>query len=40
MELNYNLSSLFEFILVYGYAVTQLVEVLRYKTEGRGFDSR
>ena len=27
-----------EFVL--GYAVTQLVEALRYKSEGRGFDSR
>ena len=25
---------------VAGYAVAQLVEVLRYKAEGRGFDSR
>jgi hypothetical protein len=23
-----------------GYAVTQLIEALRYKPEGRGFDSR
>ena len=26
--------------LVWGYAVAQLVKALRYKPEGRGFDSR
>jgi hypothetical protein len=38
----------FSFFIVYimtvcvawGYAVSQLVEALRYKPEGRGFDSR
>jgi hypothetical protein len=25
---------------IWGYAVAQLVEALRYKPEGRGFDSR
>ena len=28
------------YLLFDGYAVAQLVEVLRYKPEGRGFDSR
>jgi hypothetical protein len=28
------------YLLRYGYAVVQLVEALRYKPEGRGFDSR
>jgi hypothetical protein len=28
------------FIIYGGHAVTQLVEALRYKPEGRGFDSR
>jgi hypothetical protein len=27
-------------VLVRGYAVAQLVKALRYKPEGRGFDSR
>ena len=27
------------YVLFVGYAVTQLVEALRYKSEGRGFDS-
>jgi len=27
-------------ILIWGHAVAQLVEALRYKSEGRGFDSR
>jgi hypothetical protein len=27
-------------LLVTGHAVAQLVEALRYKSEGRGFDSR
>jgi hypothetical protein len=26
--------------IIQGYAVAQLVETLRYKPEGRGFDSR
>jgi hypothetical protein len=29
-----------EFPVVTGYAVAQLVESMRYKSEGRGFDSR
>jgi hypothetical protein len=29
-----------EFAVVTGYAVAQLVEALRYKSEGHGFDSR
>jgi len=29
-----------EFVLFGGYTVAQLVEALRYKPEGRGFDSR
>jgi len=28
------------YIYIYGHAVTQLVETLRHKPEGRGFDSR
>jgi hypothetical protein len=28
------------YIVVLGYAVAQLVEALRYKPEGHGFDSR
>jgi len=28
------------YMLEYGHAVAQLVEALRYKPEGRGFDSR
>jgi len=32
--------SFFTLNVVWGYAVAQLVEALRYKPEGRGFDSR
>ena len=28
------------YTVLWGYAVAQLVEALRYKSEGRGFDSR
>jgi hypothetical protein len=31
---------LFIYLFISGYAVAQLVEALRYKSEGRGFDSR
>ena len=35
------LSQFMESVCMYvGYAVAQLVEALRYKSEGRGFDSR
>jgi len=39
---NKRIASYFEILLWLkkGYAVTQLVEALRYKAEGRGFDSR
>ena len=41
MELKQILSLYFCFPLsVSGHAVAQLVEALRYKSEGRGFDSR
>ena len=28
------------YVYTWGHAVTQMVEALRYKSEGRGFDSR
>ena len=31
---------LFTYLHTWGHAVAQLVEALRYKSEGRGFDSR
>jgi hypothetical protein len=34
------LNELFSFFVTSGFAVVHLVEVLRYKPEGRGFDSR
>jgi hypothetical protein len=30
----------FVYVIIYGYAVAQLVEVLRYRLEGYKFDSR
>ena len=33
-------SSYYYYYYYWGYAVVQLVEALRYKPEGRGFDSR
>ena len=37
---NLNLSNYFTLFILPGHAVAQLVEALRYKPEGRGFDSR
>jgi hypothetical protein len=34
------MSNKYEYDYYNGYAVAQLVEALRYKPEGRGFDSR
>ena len=33
-------SNIIQYNITVGYAVAQLVEALRYKPEGRGFDSR